>query len=151
MACMMKQIFDQLQQVRMEQTPCQTAVFQQRNEETRSTSSQRQECLSLQSLGNSMLACQGFPGGASGKEPTCQCKRPKSQGYIPGSGRPPGGGWGMAIHSSILAWRIPWTEVPGGLQSIGLQSQTRLKCLRMHKMTCRSILVPQHGNLHGFQ
>ena len=27
---------------------------------------------------------------------------------------------GMAIHSRILAWRIPWTEEPGGLQSIGL-------------------------------
>jgi len=32
----------------------------------------------------------------------------------------------MATHSSILAWRIPWTEKPGGLQSMGLQiSQTR--------------------------
>ena len=28
---------------------------------------------------------------------------------------------GMAIHSSILAWRIPGTEEPGGLQSMGLQ------------------------------
>ena len=28
---------------------------------------------------------------------------------------------GMAIHSSILAWEIPWTEEPGKLQSIGLQ------------------------------
>ena len=28
---------------------------------------------------------------------------------------------GMATHSSILAWRIPWTEDPGGLQFIGLQ------------------------------
>ena len=28
---------------------------------------------------------------------------------------------GMAIHSSILAWRLPWTEEPGGLQSMGLQ------------------------------
>ena len=28
---------------------------------------------------------------------------------------------GMATHSNILAWRIPWTEEPGGLQSIGLQ------------------------------
>ena len=28
---------------------------------------------------------------------------------------------GMAIHTSILAWRIPWTEEPGGLQSLGLQ------------------------------
>ena len=33
---------------------------------------------------------------------------------------------GMATHSSILAWRIPWTEEPGGLQSIGPQSQTGL-------------------------
>ena len=34
---------------------------------------------------------------------------------------------GMATHSSMLAWRIPWTEELGGLQSIGSQSQTRLK------------------------
>ena len=33
---------------------------------------------------------------------------------------------GMATHSSILAWRIPWTEEPGRLQPIGLQSQTQL-------------------------
>ena len=34
---------------------------------------------------------------------------------------------GMATHSSILAWRIPWTEEPGRLQSMGSQkSQTRL-------------------------
>ena len=32
----------------------------------------------------------------------------------------------IATHSSILAWRIPWTEEPGGLQSIRLQSWTRL-------------------------
>ena len=33
----------------------------------------------------------------------------------------------MAIHSSILAWEVPWTEEPGGLHSTGLQkSQTRL-------------------------
>ena len=31
---------------------------------------------------------------------------------------------GIATHSSILAWRIPWTDVPGGLQSMRLQSQT---------------------------
>ena len=29
---------------------------------------------------------------------------------------------GKATHSSILAWRIPWTKEPGGLQSIGLQT-----------------------------
>ena len=32
----------------------------------------------------------------------------------------------MATHSSILAWKAPWTEEPGGLQSMGSQSQTRL-------------------------
>ena len=32
----------------------------------------------------------------------------------------------MATHSSILAWRIPWTEEPGGLQSTGSQSRTQL-------------------------
>ena len=31
---------------------------------------------------------------------------------------------GMATHSSILAWRIPWTEEPGGLESTGLQLDT---------------------------
>ena len=36
-------------------------------------------------------------------------------------GRSPGGG----THSGILAWRIPWTEESGGLQSVGSQSQTR--------------------------
>ena len=34
---------------------------------------------------------------------------------------------GMATHSSILAWTIPWTEEPGGLQSLGVtKSQTQL-------------------------
>ena len=33
---------------------------------------------------------------------------------------------GMATHSSILAWRIPWTEELGKLQSLGLQNWTRL-------------------------
>ena len=32
----------------------------------------------------------------------------------------------MATHSSTLAWKIPWTEKPGRLQSVGSQSQTRL-------------------------
>ena len=40
-------------------------------------------------------------------------------GLIPGLGRSLEEG--MAIHSSILTWRIPWTEEPGSLQSIGSQ------------------------------
>ena len=39
----------------------------------------------------------------------------------------------MATHSSILAWRIPWTEEPGRLQSMASQSRTRLNDLaHMH-------------------
>ena len=33
----------------------------------------------------------------------------------------------MATHSSILAWRIPWTEEPGGLQSLGLQESDMIE------------------------
>ena len=33
---------------------------------------------------------------------------------------------GMAVHSSILAWKIPWTEEPGRLRSLRSQSQTQL-------------------------
>ena len=39
---------------------------------------------------------------------------------------------GMATHSSILAWRIPWSEEPGGLRAMRVQSQTRLKRLGTH-------------------
>ena len=35
----------------------------------------------------------------------------------------------MTSHSSILAWKIPWTEEPGWLQSMGSQSQMRLSTL----------------------
>ena len=38
---------------------------------------------------------------------------------------------GVATHSSTLIWRIPWTEEPGGLQSMGSQ-RVRLKGLSMH-------------------
>ena len=51
-----------------------------------------------------------FPGGLDGKESACNAGDPSS---IPGSGRSPGKG--IATHSSILVWRIPWTEKPGGL------------------------------------
>ena len=61
----------------------------------------------------------GFPGGASGKEPACQCRIRKRCGFKLWFTSPPGGGHGT--HSSILAWRISWTEEPGGLQPIGSQ------------------------------
>ena len=45
----------------------------------------------------------------------------------------------MATHSSILAWRIPWTEEPGGLQSMGLQTQTQLNQFSMYACTYRAL------------
>ena len=67
----------------------------------------------------------GFAGGNSGKEPACQCRRRKRHGInpFPRSGRPLEEG--IAIHSSILHWRIPWTEGPGDLQSMGLYNHTK--------------------------
>ena len=59
---------------------------------------------------------RGFPGSSNGKESACNARDLSS---IPGLERSPGEGNGN--HFSILAWRIPWTEEPGRLQSIGLQ------------------------------
>ena len=67
----------------------------------------------------------GFPGGASGKEPACQCRRHRDMVQFLGQEDPLEES--MATHSSILTWRIPWTEEPSRLQSTGLQkSQTQL-------------------------
>ena len=46
----------------------------------------------------------------------------------------------MATHSSILAWKIPWTEAPGRLQSIGSQKAGHLACMESEYMepACRS-------------
>ena len=49
----------------------------------------------------------------------------------------------MATHSSILAWKISWTEQPGGLQSMGLQSQMRLSvhaCAYVHTHTVTQLI-----------
>ena len=51
------------------------------------------------------------------KSPPANAGDGRDAGSIPGSGNPLEEG--MAAHSSILAWRIPWTEEPGGLQSTG--------------------------------
>ena len=65
---------------------------------------------------------RGFPGGSDSKE---SARNAGDLGSIPGSGRSLKKG--MATHSSILAWRILWTEEPGGLQSMGVtKSQARL-------------------------
>ena len=60
------------------------------------------------------LIITGFPGGSDSKESARNAGDP---GSIPGSGKIPQ----SATHSSILAWRIPWTEDTDGLQSMGSQ------------------------------
>ena len=66
------------------------------------------------------MEVMGFPDGGSGKEPTCQCRK-CNETRVRSLGQEDPLEKGMATHSSILAWRIPWTEEPGGLQSIGSQ------------------------------
>ena len=62
----------------------------------------------------------GLPGNSQKhKEPTCQCRRHET--WVWSQGREDPLEEGMATYSSFLAWRIPCTEEPGGLQSRGLQ------------------------------
>ena len=58
---------------------------------------------------------QGFPGGASGKEPSCQCRRHRRPGFYPWVGKIPWRRARQPTPASILSWRIPWTGEPGGL------------------------------------
>ena len=73
-------------------------------------------------LFNFFIYYEGFPHGTSGKEPPASARDKRDVGSISLS-------WedaleeSMATHSRILAWRIPWTEEPGELQSIWSQSQ----------------------------
>ena len=60
---------------------------------------------------------RGLPGWLSGKESTCQCRRHSFRSLDQEDSLEEE----MATHSGILAWEIPWTDKPGGLQSIGLQ------------------------------
>ena len=62
------------------------------------------------------MPCMGFPGGSNGKKSASNAGDP---GLILSQEDPLEKG--IATHSSILAWRIPWTEEPGGLQSMGCQ------------------------------
>ena len=65
----------------------------------------------------------GLPRWHSHKEFTWQCRKCKRAGSIPGSGRAPEAGNGHPFQYSCL--EMPWTEEPGGLQSIGLQRVRR--------------------------
>ena len=66
----------------------------------------------------------GFPGGSDCKESACNVGDLGSKHPLEKT---------TATHSSILAWRIPWTEEPGGLQFMGSQSQSRLNNFHFQK------------------
>ena len=90
---------------------------------------QQQQCAKVMRLPESSKVCfeepierqcvqsWGFPGGASGKEPTCQCR--KHETWVQSLGQEDPLEKGMATHCSILACRIPWIKEPGRLQSTG--------------------------------
>ena len=81
---------------------------------------------------------EGFPGGASGKEPDCQCRRHKKHGFDPWVGKIP--------------WRRAWPPTPvfllekchGQRSLVGLvKSQTRLKQLSITQLYVESICPQQ--------
>ena len=92
-----------------------------------------------------VLVRLSFPGGTSGKEPTCLWKRCKKPEFDPLGLEDPLEK-DTATHSSILAWRIPGTEEPGGLQSMGSQrlghDWSDLACTVRKKQKHQSHILP---------
>ena len=83
----------------------------------------------------------GFPGGSDGKDLPAM-----RETWVWSLGQEDRLQKGVATHSSILAWRIPWTEEPGGLQSMGLQSVrhdwvTKHTHTHTHPLMCSFVLA----------
>ena len=77
-------------------------------------------CVSGNEIVQALIKYQLLPGGSAVKNlPAMQ------ETWTRSLGREDPREEGTATHSSILAWRIPWTEEPGGLQSMRSQSRTR--------------------------
>ena len=75
----------------------------------------------LKIFGPTYQTFQGFLDGTSGKETTCQCRRQTQETQLQPLGQECPLEGGMAAHSSVLAWRIPWTQEPGKVHSIWSQ------------------------------
>ena len=78
----------------------------------------------------------GLPCGAMIKNPPTDAR---DTGLIPGSGRSLE--WEMATHSSILAWEIPGTEEPGGLQSMGSRRAGHAEQAHTHTHTHTLLMI----------
>ena len=90
----------------------------------------------------SILGCGtdggGLPRWWSGKDLPANSQDARDVGSMPGSGR---SREGNATCCSILAWEIPWTEEPGGLQSMGSQRVGQDGCLVQKIVTIHSLLA----------
>ena len=114
--------------------------------------SSRYSSIEVNSFFVSLLLCKvvlAFPGGSNSKKSGCNAE---DLGLVPGLGRSPRAG--MATHSSTLAWRIPWAEEPGRLQSFRLQrvghdwaTNTRLFYNQI-QLTYSSLCLRVNLNLH---
>ena len=81
----------------------------------------------------------GFPGGSVIKNP------PANAGDMVRSlGREDPLEKGMATHFSILAWEIPWTEEPSGLQSMCCKESDAIKCVHEHMCMCMHAHTQTH-------
>ena len=76
-------------------------------------------------------------------DPPANARDIRGVGSIPGSGRSPGGGLGNPLHC-IFAWRIPWTEDPGGLQS----QRVRHNLSNTHIHTHTHTDIYKHTSIH---
>ena len=75
-------------------------------------------CKTIQEYASDVIkVLQGLLGGATHKENSCQCRRQDTR--VSSLGREDPLEEGMATHPGMLAWRIPWKDEPGGLQSVG--------------------------------
>ena len=85
---------------------------------------------------------QGFPDGSGGKESCLPIRETQFRSL----GRQDPVEKGMATHSSVLGWRLPWTEEPGGLPSMGLHKSDRTIIL-----TCFNGMTQRVRNLPAVQ
>ena len=72
----------------------------------------------LASISYDLLLHMGFPGGTGGKDSIWQCRYNRYETQVQSVGQEDPLEEGLATHSSILAWRIPWTEEPNGVHGV---------------------------------
>ena len=87
----------------------------------------------------------GFPGGTVVENPPVNAGDTGDVGSVPGMGSPLEEE--VVTHSSILAWKIPWTEEPGGLHSMGLQRVIHIH-MHIHTHTYTHIYKCIHTHIH---